>query len=135
MTAAANKAIVEAVFAALAEGDGRPFNAAMAEDILWIVEGSGPWARAYRGKAAVIEELQKPVFANFATRYKCRAERIIAEGDDVVVLARGEAVTRAGKRYDNSYCFVIRMRGGEMAELREYMDTELVAATLEMPSL
>ena len=53
----------------------------------------------------------RPLFDQFATPYRARAERIIAEDDDVVVLARGEVMTKAGKPYNNSYCFVIRMAG------------------------
>jgi hypothetical protein len=133
MDAAANKQAIEAVFAALAEGNGRPLNAAMADDVAWTVMGSGPWARTYRGKAAVRDELQRPVLANFATLYRCRAERIIAEGDDVVVLAKGEVTTKSGAAYNNDYCFVFRMEGGRIAAVTEYMDTALVDAVLTLP--
>lgn len=134
MTAAANKKLVEALFAAFAEGDGRPFTAALAEDVDWIVLGSAPWARAYRGKRAVVEELQKPLVANFASRYRCRAERLIAEDDTVVVLARGEVTTVRGEPYDNQYCFVLRLRGDEIVEIIEYMDTALVERAIELPA-
>jgi uncharacterized protein len=130
MSTAANKDRVGAIFAALAEGDGRPFNDALAENVVWTVMGSGSWARAYRGKAAVRDELQRPLFANFATAYRCRPERIIAEDDAVVVLAKGEVMTTAGQPYCNDYCFVIRMADGAITEIREYMDTALVDAVL-----
>lgn len=134
MDAATNKRAIEAVFAAFAEGDGRPFNAAMADDVVWTVMGSGPWARAYHGKAAVRDELQRPLIANFASLYRCRAERIIAEGDSVVVLAKGEVTTRSGAPYNNDYCFVIRMTDGRITEIVEYMDTALVEAVLAPPA-
>jgi ketosteroid isomerase-like protein len=133
MNAAVNKERVGAIFAALAEGDGRPFNDALAEDVVWTVMGSAPWTGAYRGKEAVREELQRPVFANFTSRYRCRAERIIAEDDIVVVLARGDATTRSGQRYDNGYCFVIRLADSRIAEVTEYLDTALVDAVLDVP--
>ena len=44
----------------------------------------------------------------------------------MVVLGRGAVRTKWGKDYNNSYCFVIRMAGGHMVELREYLDTALV---------
>ena len=132
MTAAANKQLVETLFDAFAEGDGRPFNHALAEDVTWIVEGSAPWARAYRGRREVVEALQKPLVANFATPYRCRAERITAEDDRVVVEARGEVTTRAGDPYNNHYCFVLRLRDGEIVEIREYMDTSLVQRVLKL---
>ncbi len=133
MTAAENKAILTAVFDALAEGDGRPFVAAMADDFTWRMEGTTAWSGTFRGKAEVQEKVLRPLFAQFATPYRNRAERMIAEDDTVVVLCRGEVTTRTGKSYDNSYCYVIRMRDGRMVELREYFDTELVTSALEPP--
>jgi ketosteroid isomerase-like protein len=131
MTAAHNKAIVTAIYQAMAEGDGRPFVDAMAEDFTWIIEGTNSWSRSWRGRDTVRRELLRPLFDQFATPYRARAERIIAEDDNVVVLARGEVMTKAGKPYNNSYCFVIRLADGKMIELREYLDTELVAEALE----
>lgn len=133
MSAEQNKAILGAIFDSLAAGDGRPFVAAMADDFTWIMEGTTAWSGTYVGKAAVQERVLKPLFAQFATPYMNRAERMIAEGDTVVVLCRGDVATRTGKRYDNNYCYVIRMRDGKMIELREYFDTELVTSALEPP--
>lgn len=130
MSAERNKAILTDIFDALAQGDGRPFVAAMADDFTWIIEGTTAWSGSYRGKAEVRARVLGPLFAQFATPYVNRAERMIAEGDSVVVLCRGEVVTHSGKPYNNSYCYVIRMRDREMIELREYFDTELVTAAL-----
>ena len=77
-------------------------------------------------------ELVPSLFANFATEYRNYADEIIAENDRVVVLARGEVKTVRGENYNNSYCFIIRMRDGKMIELREYMDTALAEARLRM---
>ena len=131
MSAADNKAIVTAIYDALAEGDGRPFVAAMAEDFSWTAEGTNSWGRTWRGKETVRRELFGPLFDQFATTYRCRAHRIIAEGDTVVVLARGEVTTKSGKPYNNSYALVITMRDGKLVDLHEYLDTELVTEALE----
>jgi len=58
---------------------------------------------------------------------------ILRDGDHVVVQCRGDVETRSGKRYNNSYCYIIRTRDGKMAELREYLDTALVEAALDPP--
>ena len=47
-----------------------------------------------------------------------------------MVEARGDNVTKAGLPYNNNYCFVFRLAGGKLAEVTEYMDTELVTAAL-----
>jgi ketosteroid isomerase-like protein len=53
----------------------------------------------------------------------------------VVVECRGHVMTRSGKPYDNTYCYVCRFGAdGLLHELVEYMDTQLVAEVLEPPS-
>lgn len=133
MTDPTPKARVQAIFAALAEGDRRPFAEAMAEDFSWTIAGQGPWARTWRGKAAVGRDLMAPLFAQFAGTYRNRATRIVCEGDTVVVECRGSVATQAGARYDNQYCYVIEMRAGKMVSLTEYMDTALAEAVLSPP--
>lgn len=127
-----NKQIIKKAFDGLARADADDFIAAMAENFTWIIEGQSRLSRRYEGKAAVQNELVPSLFANFATEYRNYADEIIAENDRVVVLARGEVKTVRGENYNNSYCFIIRMRDGKMIELREYMDTALAEARLRM---
>ena len=134
MTEPSNKAIVQAIFAALAEGDRRPFADAMTDDFSWTITGQGPWAGTWRGRAAVQSGLMAPLFAQFADTYRSRATRIVCEGDTVVVECRGSVATHAGPRYDNQYCYVIEMQGGKMLALTEYMDTALAEAVLSPPA-
>ena len=68
--------------------------------------------------------------ARLADRYRASAQRIIADGDYVVVQARGEATTKDGSPYNNEYCFVYRMENGKIREVTEYLDTELVTQAL-----
>lgn len=135
MSAADNKRLMQSIFAELATGNGKPFVAAMADDFSWILTGTTEWSRAYRGKQTVMTELMGPLFGQFADVYTNRAERIIAEDDLVVVECRGRATTKAGKPYNNAYCYVIRMADGKMRELTEYMDTALVEDVLQAPEI
>ena len=132
MTAVDNKRIIAEAFDGLSRADARAFIDAMADDFTWIIEGQCRFSRSYQGKAAVQNDLVPALFANFASDYRNYADEIIAEGDRVVVLARGEVKTVRGEDYNNSYCFVIRMRDGKMVELREYMDTALAESRLTM---
>jgi hypothetical protein len=43
--------------------------------------------------------------------------------------ASGENATPDGKIYNNKYCWVCRITDGQLHELREYMDTQLVTDT------
>jgi ketosteroid isomerase-like protein len=129
-----NKRLMQQIFAELAKGNRKPFADAMAEDFCWIITGSIAWSRTYRGKAIVRAELLDPLFAQFAGEYSNSAQRFIAEDDHVVVQCHGKVTTRKGEAYNNSYCYVIRLAGGKMRELTEYMDTALAERVLVAPA-
>ena len=132
MNTSENKQLLQNVFAALAQSDARPFVAAMADDFRWTMIGSNKWARTYDGKQAVTGELF-PALRGKMDRITTIAHRFIADGDHVAVEARGANTTKDGKPYCNSYCFVFRVADGKLAELTEYMDSELVTAVLGDP--
>lgn len=134
MSASQNKRILEHIYGELAKGNGRPFADCMAEDFSWTITGHSPWAGTWRGKQAVREKLLKPLFARFADQYTNTAQRIIAEGDHVVVECRGRVTTNEGRPYHNHYCCVFRMEGGKMKELTEYMDTDYAVKALGEPA-
>lgn len=130
MSAVENKQFRQQVVAELARGNGTPFVESMGDDFCWTITGTTKWSKTYRGKEAVLADLIRPLFAQFGDRYTNTAQRILADDDYVVVECRGRVTTKAGKPYNNQYCYVIRMADGKMRELTEYMDTELVTTAL-----
>jgi uncharacterized protein len=133
MNAAENKALMRDVFDELAEGNGRPFVDVLSDDVRWSVIGTTDWSGSWEGKASVRAKLLDPLFDQFATRYRSRAVRLIAEGDYVVIECRGDVVTKRGQPYRNTYCYVCRLGDGEVHELTEYCDTELLTKVLMPP--
>ena len=133
MGTAENKQLLQDIFAATAQGNSRPLVDAMADDFRWTISGNGRWSQSYDGKQAVLTELFPVLRERIEGRIKMIPHRILADGDHVVVEARGDNITKAGGRYDNSYCFVFRLANGRLAEVTEYMDTELVTSTLGAP--
>ena len=130
MSAVENKQLMQNIFSELSKGNGKPFVESLADDFCWTIIGSTKWSRTYRGKEAVITELLRPLFAQFADQYTNTAHRFIAEDDYVVVECRGRVTTKSGKPYNNTYCWVCRVAEGKLQELTEYLDTELVTAAL-----
>lgn len=53
-------------------------------------------------------------------------DAVTAEDDRVAIMARGQMRTVDGKDYNNTYHFFVRVRGDQVVEMREYMDTELL---------
>src|SRR5215831_8224661 len=135
MSAAENKQLMQHIFDELAQGNSRPLVESMADDFCWTVTGSTKWSRTYEGKQAVLNELLAPLRSMIADRIRTVPQRIFADGDHVIVEARGNNTTKTGKAYNNTYCFVIRLAEGRIQELTEYMDTALVTAVLGEPAL
>ena len=133
MSTIENKQLLQTIFAERATGNHVPFRDAMADDFTWTVIGTTPWSGTYRGKRAVLTELTGPLLDQFGDDYTATAERFIAEGEHVVVESRGRVTTRAGKPYNNTYCFVFRVADGKLRELTEYCDTQLVVTALGPP--
>ncbi len=123
-----NKQVVLDFYEAGARGDVDACFALLADDITWTNIGSTKFSGTYNGKKAIVENLLGPLFGQLKAGISSRIERLTAEGDIVVAQTSGSAETRDGKPYNNTYCQVIRIRDGRMAEVTEYMDTALVDA-------
>jgi uncharacterized protein len=126
-----NKDIVAHAMAALAQGDSRPFYDTMADDCVWRAMCGGPWGRVVHGKEKSRDELFAPLRRQYDGPYTNTATNIFADGDTVIVESRGAVTLKSGKAYNNRYCFVIEMAGGQMREVREYLDSALAEAVLE----
>ena len=81
-------------------------------------------------KDAILNDLHGYVRTRLRDRTRTIAERFIADGDLVVVEAKGDNVTPEGVRYDNDYCLVYRLEGGKIREIREYCDSVLTEKAL-----
>jgi ketosteroid isomerase-like protein len=129
MSAAANKKLVQQIYADSASRSGTTFADNLAEDAVWVVTGQYSWSHEFKGRDAIQNGLMG-FRSFFAGRPRTVAFNFIAEDDFVVVEARGDNVTRTGLRYDNHYCMVWRIENGKIKEIKEYCDSALVERVL-----
>jgi len=132
---ASNKKLIEQIYAAAgnpdpAVRDRALFVASLAEDAKWVVTGQYSWSRTFTGKESILNDLHGHVRSRLAERARTVAHRFIADGDHVVVEAKGDNITREGVRYDNDYCMVWRLENGKIKEIREYCDSILTEKAL-----
>ena len=135
MRAAANKKLMEEIFAAAgnpdpAVRDRALFVASLADDAQWVVTGQYSWSRTFTGRQSILNDLHGHVRSLLVERARTIAHRFIADGDHVVVEAKGNNLTKSGVRYDNDYCLVFRLEGGKIREVREYCDSLLTEKAL-----
>jgi len=100
---------------------------AIAEDVRWFVLGG-----TYFGETLNKELLRKSlrtVKVGVPNGLNLKISRVIAEGDNVVVEAEGNAQTAGNKTYNNKYVWVLTIRNGKVVEGREFMDTMHVLET------
>jgi len=128
MSVEANKQLVRDTWGAVTKGDIEGFMSRLADDVTWTFFGSHRFAGTFRGKDELVAKLFAPLGEVLADGIKVHADTLTAEGDRVVMEARGEASTKDGRPYNNNYCIVITVRDGKVAHVREYLDAELVTS-------
>ena len=126
MSGGENKQLVRETWGAGSKGDVEAFMAGLADDVSWTFFGSHRFAGTLRGKDELVAQLFAPLGEVLADGIKVHIDTLTAEGDRVVIEARGEAQTKDGRPYNNNYCIVVTVRDAKVAQVREYLDTELV---------
>jgi ketosteroid isomerase-like protein len=130
MTPEENKKLMQEIFTALARGESSLFVRSLAEDVTMRVTGQYTWSKTFRGKRELLTGLYGYLRTLLDGPGATIAERFIADGDHVVVEARGDMVTRDGVPYRNEYCYVYRLRDGMIVEIREYCDSIMCETVL-----
>ncbi len=126
MGTAENKALVETAWSCISAGDGEGFLSKVSDDATWTFFGSHRFAGTLNGKAEIIAKLFEPLGEVLEDGIKVTINTMTAEGDRVIIEAKGQARTKAGVDYNNDYCIVINIKDGLIVAAREYLDTELV---------
>lgn len=126
MGTAENKKHIETMFAELSRGNGEGYLNGLADDVQFTIEGTTKFSGTFNGKQDVVARLLMPLMAGLEGALVLTVDRMIAEGDTVVVQAHGKSTSKSGKPYNNSYCQVFRLEGGKVKSINEYLDTELV---------
>lgn len=125
-----SKQLLERLYREASRGNPQPLLDALADDVEWTIIGSTELSGVYRGKREVTGNLLARLRARLATPVTFTFERFIAEGEYVVMQARGRATTVTGLPYDNVYCIVARIVAGQIREMTDYVDTELITRAL-----
>lgn len=130
MSSAENKQLMQEIFARVAVGDGSLFVEHLADDVVMRVSGQYSWSRTFTGKQSVLRDLFGVVRERTTGTRKTIPLRFIADGDHVVVEARGEMTSKSGMPYNNEYCLIYRLRDRKIVEITEYQDSTLCERVL-----
>jgi uncharacterized protein len=125
-----SKQVLEHAYREASQGNLQPLLDALADDVQWTIIGSTELSGVYRGKREVTDGLLARLRARLATPVSFTFERFLADGEYVVMQARGRATAVTGLAYDNTYCIVARIVDGQIREMTDYVDTELITRAL-----
>jgi ketosteroid isomerase-like protein len=122
-----NIQVVKDFLAALGRRDKKGLLALSDENIEWIVPGEDwPLVGTYRGHTGLENLLQK---ANDTVETSFpEPPEFIAQRDRVLVVGFATGKVKATKKtFEDHWVFVITVRNGKLAYVREYVDTQALA--------
>jgi uncharacterized protein len=132
-TAENNKKLVEERFARWARGEGNFFEL-LADDVRWTVVGTHPIAGTFTSRDEFLRRAVNPLSDRLDGLIKPTVQNLVAEGDMVVAHWTGEARTKDGRPYNNTYMWVMRFEDSRVKEATAMFDTELLTSVWNPPS-
>jgi ketosteroid isomerase-like protein len=129
-TSTENKAAVHRIYIEASRGNSVPLLETLADDAVWTIIGSTFLSGTFRGKDEILTKLLGPFAACTENGVTFIIERLIAEDDHVVLIAKGTATAKTGRPYNNSYCIVAQFADGKIVTMTDYIDTELITSAL-----
>jgi len=122
---------VKTIFAHLEAGDPDEFFEHVAEDVLWIVEGTHPLAGRYMTKDSLREHTFDRLSKSLRDGLKLQVDNIMVSGPWAIVELSSHAVAKNGMPFENNYCWLARFCGETIVEVRAYLDTALVQKLID----
>ncbi len=121
MSTEANKKLVTEFWEAFSASNYDKVLSMLADDATWWVAGNFELSGTYT--KAQFAELLKGVTGALPQGIKVMPKMLTADEDRVSVEAESYAPHTSGKIYNNFYHFMMRVRNGKIASVREYLDT------------
>jgi uncharacterized protein len=126
-----DEASVRELFSHLETGEADRFFAQVADDVDWTVMGTHPLAGHYDSKADFIEHTFTRLNKLLDGGVALKVTGVLVSGDRAAVEMRSLSKAKSGKPFDNTYCWVIRLDGDIIVEVRAYVDSALVQRVID----
>jgi len=121
------KPMIRALYDAFARGDIETILAALADDVVWDAPGGAPYSGRRFGRAGVRQYLA--AVDRLVRIDEFDADEVLEDGDYVVVLGRERAtVKESGRHFETAFAHLYKLRGGKVAEVRLFSDTNAAAS-------
>ena len=135
MSIDSNKQLATHLFARFSTNDIAGALDLLADDATWWIAGK-PEAQPAAGEhdKTWMTRLFHRMVSQFDGPLQMTVRGLIAEDDRVAVEVVGNGRLLDGRRYQNEYHFLLTIRDGKIASVREHLDTQHVVATWFAPA-
>lgn len=123
-----SRTIAQAFFDKLCGGDFMGGFDTLADDATWTIIGDTPLSKHFTKNGLITDMI--PMLSTFKEPAQMAVQEIIAENDRAVVIASVKGVGPYGPYVQDPYCFILRIRDGQICEIVEYLDTVAVETAL-----
>ena len=120
-----NKAVVRSWFEAVNRGDEAAILDTTAEDFVFMTMARQPEWLLYHWNREQFSKVPSTMSTVLTSPIKLSIVDMTAEGDRVAVEAETDMEMLNGRRYNNAYHFVFKLRDGKFTEVREYSCSHL----------
>lgn len=101
-----------------------------AKDFLWTIKGTSVLSGTYTDKEQFFEIVIHRLNQCLLPGWKMHILDHYADNNNFIVEMRGDVKTKAGKDYNNEYCWIFKFADGKVKHLIAYYDSLLVNNTL-----
>jgi ketosteroid isomerase-like protein len=106
--------------------DRKDYEDVVTGDFEYELMGRLPGVAPIRGKEVFLSGLPATLKQMFPNGLNMKFHTVIAEGPHVAIQCESNTIAGNGKKYANRYHFYFRFEGDRIAQVREYMDSNLV---------
>lgn len=130
-----SEAAVRKFFELLNAEDLEGVRALLTEDAGWVPQARDmPGAGAYHGRNVIVDEFLKPIRGLFAKGSPSnRILSMASNGSLVLVETHGTGKLSDGRPYDNRYAWAFEVCAGQVAMIREYLDSYYIVRLFGKP--
>jgi ketosteroid isomerase-like protein len=124
-TADANRRLIQSAFEAWHAGEASIADL-FAPNMVWRIEGNSLVCGEYPTAQDFVEQVLEPFGARFSKGEGFRpvnVRSVLADDDTVVVIWDGHGVCNDGVPYDNSYAWILKLRGGKVIDGTAFFDS------------
>jgi ketosteroid isomerase-like protein len=119
------------IFEHLESGSPEKFFEFVDDNVKWEVTGTHPLAGIYHSKIEFIESTMGRLNAVLESNLSLKVINCFTDGKSASIELIADSRAKNGMAFNNRYCWICEFSGERIVNVRAYLDSALVASTLQ----